>query len=57
MENYISIFGPIWSKFLELKNPDALAIMMALIFYLGVNIGHEVKREASFIIRQKSNKS
>jgi len=24
---------------------------MALIFYLGVNDGHEVQREASFIVR------
>ena len=46
------------SKFLELRKiPDGLAIIMALIFYLGVNVSHEVKREASFILSQKSNKS
>jgi hypothetical protein len=46
------------SKFLELRKiPDGLAIIMALIFYLGVNIDHEVKRESSFILSQKSNKS
>ncbi len=41
------------SKFLELRKlPDGIAMIMALIFYLGVNEGHdEKKQEASFITR------
>jgi len=46
------------SKFLELRKiPDGLEIIMALKFYLRVNVYHEVKRESSFILSQKSNKS
>ena len=46
------------SKFLDFRKfPDGVAMIMALLFYLGVNDGQEVKREASFTIRQKINKS
>jgi hypothetical protein len=30
---------------------DGQAMVMALVFYLGVNDGKEIKREASFTIR------
>ena len=30
---------------------------MALIFYLGVNDGKDIKREASFILKHKFNSS